>query len=397
MAVKNKPSTKAKPLLMVSESMRNADMYYATRFLAADPFIYLRFPHEGKDILIVSQMEYERAIKESIVNEVRSTLDYGYNIKTEELIIKVLQEESINAIEVPKYFSLYTAEELRKRGIEVTAVEEVMIAKERAIKNEQEIKYLKKAQRACENAMGIAIALIKSSSVKDNLLMENGEILTSERIKACIEHALIDSGCACDVGEPIVACGKRAADPHFTGSGPIFAYEPIVIDISPRLKTERYFADITRTVVKGEPEKEIEEMYEVVKHAQDAALALVKEGVTCTEVHNLVCDIIEERGYGTIRKRSKKGFIHSTGHGVGLDLHENPKVGDNDYELRRGNVITIEPGLYDPELGGVRLEDMVLVLKNGCENLTSFEKKLVIKPFSFRKKRKAFTEKKNNL
>jgi len=378
MAVKNKPNTKAKPLLMVSESMRNADMYYATRFLAADLFIYLCFPQEGKDILIVSQMEYERAIKESIVNEVRSTLDYGYKIKTEERIAKILLEERINAIEVPKYFPLFTADALRKRGIEVIPVEEVMMTKERAIKDDQEINYLRKAQRACEHAMELAIEVIKKSSVKDNLLLENGEVLTSERVKAYIEHALIDSGCTCDSGEPIVACGKSAADPHFTGSGHIFAYEPIIIDIFPRLKLERYYADMTRTVVKGEPKNEIEEMYEAVKHAQDAALALVKEGVTCKEVHNLVCDIFEERGYETIRKGSKKGFIHSTGHGVGLDLHENPKVADNDYELRKGNVIAIEPGLYDPEVGGVRLEDMVLVLKNGCENLTRFEKNLVI-------------------
>ncbi len=367
-----------KPLLMVSESMHNADMYYATHFLAADPFIYLRFPREGKDILIVSQMEYERARKESSVKEVRSTLDYGYDLKTEELIAKVFQEESINAIEVPRYFPLYTAEELRKKGIKVVPVEELSITKEREVKEEQEIGYLRKAQRACEHAMGIAIGIIKKSTVKGDFLTENGRILTSERIKADIEHVLIDSGCACDGGEPIVACGKRAADPHFTGFGSILMNAPIIIDIFPRLKSERYYADMTRTVVKGEPEKKIQEMYEAVKQAQNAAFALIKEGITCKEVHNRVCDVFEDAGYGTIRKKSKTGFIHSTGHGVGLDLHEKPKVGDNDYQLRRGNVITIEPGLYDPEVGGVRLEDMVLVLKNGCENLTRFEKKLLI-------------------
>ncbi len=367
-----------KPLLMVSESMHNADMYYATHFLAADPFIYLRFPREGKDILIVSQMEYERARKESSVKEVRSTLDYGYDLKMEELIAKVFQEESITAIEVPRYFPLYTAEELRKRGIEVVPVEELSITKEREVKEEQEIGYLRKAQRACEHAMETAIAVIKKSVVKGDFLMENEETLTSERVKAYIEHALIDSGCACDGGEPIVACGKRAADPHFTGTGTILVNEPIIIDIFPRLKSERYYADMTRTVVKGEPEKKIQEMYEAVKQAQNAAFALIKEGITCKEVHNRVCDVFEDAGYGTIRKKSKTGFIHSTGHGVGLDLHENPKVGDNDDQLRRGNVITIEPGLYDPEVGGVRLEDMVLVLKNGCENLTRFEKKLTI-------------------
>ncbi|MCW3142178.1 MAG: Xaa-Pro peptidase family protein [Methanophagales archaeon] len=369
---------KTKPLLMLGESMHNADMYYATRFLASDPFIYLRLPREGKDILIVSQMEYERAKKETIVKEIRTSLDYGYDLKTEELIAKVLHEESINAIEVPRYFPLFTAEELRKKGIKVVPVEELSITKKRAIKDEQEVNYMKKAQRACEHAMEIALEVIKKSVVKDNLLLENGEIVTSERIKAYIEHDLIDSGCTCDGGEPIVACGKRAADPHFTGSGSILADEPIIIDISPRLKLERYYSDMTRTVVKGESEKEIKEMYETVKHVQDSALALIQEGVTCKEVHNLVCDIFEERGYGTIRKKSKTGFIHSTGHGVGLNLHENPSVGDNDYELRKGNVITIEPGLYDPEVGGVRLEDMVLVLENGCENLTRFEKELTV-------------------
>jgi len=377
-SAKMKTWDNTKPLLMLSESMHNADMYYATRFLASDTFIYLRFPREGKDLLIVSQMEYERARKESIVKEVRSTLDYGYGLKTEELITKVLQEEGINAIEVPRYFPLFTADELRKKGIKVASVDELSITKEREIKDEQEIGYIRKAQRATERAMETALAVIKKSSVKGNFLLERGEILTSERVKTYIEHALIDSGCTCDSGEPIVACGKRAADPHFSGAGSIHVNESIIIDIFPRLKTERYYADMTRTIVKGEPEKELKEMYEAVKHAQNAAFALIKEGITCKEVHNLICDIFEEGGYGTIRKRSKTGFIHSTGHGVGLDLHEKPKVGDNDYELRRGNVITIEPGLYDPEIGGVRLEDMVLVLKNGCENLTRFEKKLMI-------------------
>ncbi|MEA2032585.1 MAG: aminopeptidase P family N-terminal domain-containing protein [Euryarchaeota archaeon] len=126
--------------------MHNADMYYATHFLAVDPFIYLRVPHEGKDILVVSQMEYERARKESMVTEIRSSLDYGSDLKTEEFITKILLEERINAIEVPRNFPLFTAEELRKNGIEVVPVEQVMMTKERATKDEPEISYMKKAQ-----------------------------------------------------------------------------------------------------------------------------------------------------------------------------------------------------------------------------------------------------------
>lgn len=367
-----------RPLLMVSESMRNADMYYATRFLATDPFIYLSIPREERELLIVSQMEFERARKESRVKEIRSSLAYGYDLKMEELIFRVLQKEGIEAIEVPGYFPLYLAEELRKRGIDVVPVEEVIITRKREVKDQQELTYMRRAQRACENALACALAVITRASVKGEFLVENGELLTSERIKATIEHALIDSGCTLDSGEPIVACGAAAADPHYTGQGPLRAHEPIIIDIFPRLKVARYCADMSRTVSKGEPTREITEMYDAVKHAQDAAVARVRAGVTCKEVHSLVCDLFEERGYETIRKGGKKGFIHSTGHGVGLNVHENPRVGENEYILKKGNVITIEPGLYEPGVGGVRLEDMVLVLDQGCENLTRFVKELVL-------------------
>jgi Xaa-Pro aminopeptidase len=377
------------PLLMFSESMHNADMYYATRFLSADPFVYLRFPpkkeakgeEKENDIIIVSQMEYERARRESTADKIRSTLDYGYNIKPEELITKVLHDERVKEIQVPRYFPIYVADVLRNKGINVVTVEEkgVGVMKGRETKTEKEIGFMRKAQRASENAMETAITVIKKSYLKGNMLIlrENENPLTAERVKSYIGHALIDFGCTTEE-EPIVACGKDAVNPHFSGSGPIFADEPIIIDIFPRLKVERYFADMTRTVVRGKVGKEIKEMYEAVLEAQNVAFSRVKEGVNCRDVHNVVCDVFEARGYDTIRKGSKKGFIHFTGHGVGLDLHENPSVGDNDYVLQRGNVITIEPGLYYPEVGGVRLEDMVVVQKKGCENLTRCDKKLDI-------------------
>jgi len=373
-----------KALLMVSGSVYNADMYYATRFLSLDPFIYIR-DTSGRAIIIVSPMEYERAKKESILSEIRSTADYDggdANERREELIIlKALREEGIDEVEVPKYFPLYIADSLRKAGIAVTPVEELELTKEREVKAEWEIEYIKKAQRACEDAMRVAIEEIRNARIDGECLVANGgegEILTSERVRASIEHALVDSGCSCDGGEPIVACGKGASDPHFSGYGTIFAHEPIIIDIFPRLKSGRYFADMTRTVVRGEPSSVLKEMYEAVKFAQESAEESVREGVRCSDVHNLVCDIFEDMGYETTRTNANRGFIHSTGHGVGLDVHERPYIGDNDYVLREGNVITIEPGLYEPEVGGVRLEDMVLVRKSGCENLTRFEKRLVI-------------------
>ena len=362
------------PLLMVDGSQHNGDMFYATKFLAWDPFVYLRLPSD--DILYVSSMEYERAEKESCVKEIRSLSDYGYKIKRHERIANILAEEKLTSIEVPRYFSLYLADELRKKGIDVLPAEDLIMTKEREIKDEVEIASIRKVQLACEHAMNSAITIIKQSSIKNDCLMNDGKILTSERIRTYIEYALFDMGCESSVGDPIVACRKQAADPHCRGYGPLHANEPIIIDICPQSKSERYFADMTRTVVNGKPSNKIQEMFDVVAYAQIAALDLVKEGTNCAEIHNLVCDIFEESGFGTIRTKSKTGFIHDTGHGVGLDIHEMPDVADFDYVLREGNVITLEPGLYDPEVGGVRLEDLVVVRKNGCENLTRLEKRL---------------------
>jgi Xaa-Pro aminopeptidase len=367
-----------RPLLMVSESRRNADMYYATRFLVSDPIIYLCDLPEERELLVVPQMEFERAKKESKVKEIRSTLEYGRDLKLEELLAAIFQDERLKAVEVPRYFSLYTAEELRKQGIEVVPVEDVPLTKAREVKSAQELRYVNKAQRACEKAMAVALRTIRSAQVKGGVLRVEDGVLTSEGLRAAIEHTLLDAGCTCDSGEPIVSSGTSTADPHSVGSGPLLADEPIILDIFPRLKRERYFADMTRTVVNGEPTQAIREMYLAVLEAQNAALALVKAGVRCREVHYCVCDLLEARGYETLRKGGRKGFIHSTGHGVGLNVHENPRVGDNEQVLRRGAVITLEPGLYEPDLGGVRVEDMVLVLEHGCENLTRFEKKLVL-------------------
>ena len=191
-----------------------------------------------------------------------------------------------------------------------------------------------------------------------------------------IDHTLLDFGCEAE--EIIVSCGKDTANPHGTTDGPLRANAPIILDIFPRSKKKRYFADMTRTVIHGEASEELKEMYEAVLAAQEKGLEMVKPGVSAADVHNAVCDIFEKRGYDTYRSGSKVGFIHSTGHGVGLDVHELPGVGESGVLLETGNVITIEPGLYYPETGGIRLEDMVLVTENGCENLTGLEKRFVL-------------------
>jgi Xaa-Pro aminopeptidase len=147
--------------------------------------------------------------------------------------------------------------------------------------------------------------------------------------------------------------------------------EHVIVDIFPKSRTHGYYADFTRTVI-IEENKEIESMLEAVIEAKKRAISVIREGVEARDVHHAVCDVLESRGYHTLRNKAKEGFIHSTGHGVGLEVHEEPKILENENKLKSGMVFTIEPGLYYKKLGGVRTEDVVVVTKHGCEVLTSY-------------------------
>ncbi|RLG36042.1 MAG: aminopeptidase P family protein [Candidatus Alkanophagales archaeon] len=358
-------------LLIFGDSVRNADMYYLTRLLAPDPFTYIR-GDDGSELLIISQMEVERARQEAKVKNVRASSEFGK--KAEDVIAAALKELGVRGVEVPKYFPLWLAEELRQRGFAVTPKFDHVEARE--VKSRREISLIRQAQRACEAAMQRVLSEIENARVRNGVLVSGRRTLTSERLRTLVAHTLLDNGCfAHDI---IISCGKDSANPHFAGAGALKADEPIVLDFAPQLLKERYFSDMTRTVVKvegGVPLK-VKEMFEAVLEAQRGALERIRAGVPCKEVHDAVCDFFEELGYGTLRKNAKTGFIHSTGHGVGIALHEPPTLGDNEYVLKKGNVVTVEPGLYEPEVGGVRLEDVVVVRQDGCENLTKFEKRL---------------------
>ncbi len=374
---------KADAFLMTGDS-HDADMYYATRFFASDSFTYLQTKN-ANEILFLSEMERGRAEMESRISDIRTTDEYDFKSKVKargdpaqgyvDCLAELLQKEGIKKIAVPRHFPLFTAQTLKEEGFTVMPIKSPL-REMRMKKDETEIEHITSVQDACETAMQSAIDLIKNAIVTDGVLYHNGYTLTSEHIRAQIEHTLLDMGCEAD--STIVACGKKSANPHWEGEGAMLENEPIVIDIFPRSKKRRYYADMSRTVLKGKPSKELADMYIAVIAAQDAAFSQVKIGARCSDIHNTVCDTFEKMGYYTIRNNSKVGFIHSTGHGVGLDIHELPNVGDNDYVLEEGNVITIEPGLYDPAIGGIRIEDLVVVTKDGYNNLTKFEKEFVV-------------------
>ncbi len=367
--------------LMIDDSS-NASMYYSTGFKASDTFTFLHT--DGKSVLMVPDLEKSRAEKEADVDKVESTSRYrkGDTRGDEESQVRVLEkflkEHGVEKLGVPKDFELGKAEKLREKGFEIETTED-FIQECRIQKTEEEVEKLREVQQITEEAMQKVENMIEESEVQDEELYLNGEKLTSERIKKEIKVFLLEKECETPE-DMIVASGAESADPHSTGSGPIKEGETIVVDIFPR-HSSLYFGDMTRTFVKGESSGEVRKMYEAVQEALEKALKFLESGagVSAEELNDKVCDVLEEHGYQTPRQGEiESGFLHSTGHGVGLDLHEPPRLGPGGGELEPGTVVTVEPGLYIPEIGGVRLEDMVLITEDGYENFNSMNKELEV-------------------
>ena len=371
---------------LIDADSRNSDQYYLSGFDAPDPFVTL---YNGEVHLLFSRsLEYGRAKREARAATVQrgSEFDYGRKIEQygqgeaqDRVLVEFLNQHGVSSVATPPRFPLSTADGLREFGIDVTPDDDGKVTEIRARKTDEEIDNIRDAQHANEAAMARAAELIASATPdEDGHLHADGEVLTSERVKKEIEVTLLRHGCALD--ETIVACGVDAADPHDRGSGPLQANEPIIIDIFPRHKTTKYHSDMTRTFCHGEPSETLREWYDLTAEAKAVALDALEPDVEGGEVHDAVCDVYEDADLPTLRSdpTTETGFIHSTGHGVGLDVHELPGVAPGADTLEPGHVVTIEPGLYDPDVGGVRIEDIVVVTEDGYENLTDYEESLVV-------------------
>ena len=382
------------PLLFYGNSYHHPDLYQSTRFLAPDAFVALE--HGDERIIVASSLEHGRAEKESRATAVRNLMEFGFRelsaqgLDSDQIMATVLQrflaERGIAKTSVPRYFPVGIADRLRALGVELVVAPD--LAARRRTKRPDEIACIEKAQRATEEAWASGVAAIARASVRsDGVLVLDGEVFTAERLRGIVEQELLARDCLTPE-RTITAPGPQAADPHELGHGPLRANEPIVMDIYPQ-HGSRYWADMTRTVSKGQPADEIRRMYEIVRRAQDEAIAMLRPGVTGKEIHERVEDIIFEAGYDTLRPGQKhdvsdptiKGFFHGTGHGVGLEIHELPSIGRGKWgmvPLEPGDVVTIEPGIYDPKIGGVRLEDMLEVTESGARNLTKAPRELVV-------------------
>lgn len=364
--------------LIIASSEQCSDLYWATKFYVPDPIIFLE--HRGKKILVASDLEFSRAKKEAHVHQVLSTSDYERKLKKAggkkrspgDVLDLVLRERKIKALEVPSYFPIHQAELLKKWGYKVVSLPDPFYP-ERGIKTLEEKKNITQALRATEAGIQAAIDVLKKSKVKSGKIYKNGSVLTSEALRQVIEMRMMECGA---LGQhTIVACGKQAADPHCRGTGPLYAHQTIVMDVFPKSMATGYYGDITRTVLKGRASDTLRKMYAAVKRAQENGIKAVRAGVDAAVVHGEVQKTLDAAGFktGTVKGRPE-GFIHSTGHGLGLDIHEAPRVSRLSNRLRRGNVVTVEPGLYYERLGGIRIEDVVYVTKTGCEVLTRIPK-----------------------
>jgi Xaa-Pro aminopeptidase len=227
----------------------------------------------------------------------------------------------------------------------------------RAVKTSREVNAIEDVQRATESAMKRALDLISGAKIRKDVLYRGAVPLTSEFVRESMQRVLV--GADCHAMETIVSCGEESAVPHITGSGPLHAHQPVVIDIFPRSEKTGYYTDMTRTVCRGEAAPEIREMYQAVKGAQAHAAGKIRPGATGDEVHQAAVDFFKE-------------CIHNLGHGVGLEVHELPSLGPGGERLLPGNVVTNEPGLYYPGLGGVRLENIGVVTRDGWRCITVF-------------------------
>ena len=361
-------------LLAMGSPQEKPDIRYSAGFSVPDPVVYVQ--QATKKYLIVSLLDRELARRVApdiqvyspdalrIPRALRGTLS-GW-------IVGLLRELGLRTVTVAADFPVRAADQLRHAGLHLCVADGPLVPA-RAIKTCAEVDRITACQRAAVQAMRGAIRLIAHARVdKKNRLHVRGRLLTSEHVRRAIYRVLVDHNCT---GEgTIVACGEQAATPHGVGHGPLRAHQGIVIDIFPRHLEHGYWGDLTRTVVKGTPSPALQKMYAAVKAAQTAALAEIRAGVSCRRVHFAAAAVLARRGFKTgLLNGQAQGFIHSTGHGIGLEVHEAPSLSLRPGRLRAGHVVTVEPGLYYFRYGGVRIEDTVLVTRSGCQKLAACE------------------------
>jgi Xaa-Pro aminopeptidase len=376
--------------LMAGIPALNSTFYWRLRFSVMDPAALVELPptvEGGKSILILRDIEMERARQHACVDLVGCPADYmpeaglsgDRETATAQAVAECLRRYGIKHVIADRTLPLIYADQLQRVGIDVQCDTEWGVIDRRS-KDEQEVERLREAQRVTEVAMQLACEMVASATAgRDGVLQRDGQPLTSEQVRAAVDVWLLERGYTNPTS--IIAGGPQGADCHNVGAGPLRTEQPVIIDIFPRNRETLYNGDCTRTVVHGQIPDGVQRMRDAVAAAKAAAIAACRAGVTGEAVHEATEQAITSHGYslGLPSEDDSEDYCaltHGTGHGVGLDVHEPPLLDKGGPELVVGDAVTIEPGLYSKAVGGVRLEDLVVVTEDGCENLNRLQEGL---------------------
>src|SRR6185436_7876199 len=346
------PMNRTDARLIYSASDTDANMLWATRFFAPDPFIFI--VKRGKRYLVMNDLELDRAKSQAAVDKVLSYSSYqkrwqsrGTQFPTPaQILLEVFADLKTKSVEVPSTFPVHLADQLRKMKIRIEPKPDPFWP-EREFKTSEEVRSISRSLRAAELGMEAGIDAIRRTEIrKDGYLYLDGTRLTSEILKRIINTAIMAQGYV--PSHTIAASGNQCVDPHNQGSGPIKANTSIIMDIFPRSQRTGYFGDITRTVVRGRASERLKHAYHCVAMGQEIGFRRIKDGAGARDIHCEIMALFNGEGFptGPIDGRMQ-GFFHGTGHGLGLDIHEAPSFGQRSLNtLRNGNVVTVEPGLY---------------------------------------------------
>ncbi len=349
-------------------------MLYFGRVEVHDPFI--AFGARGRKITLQSPLELGRVRRASDFDAVlpleewrdRARKKHGPKAGLAEIIVTAARAHGVRRFRVPADFPAGLFLKLRQLGLRLDIVEE-MLFPERELKSPAEAAAIREGNGLCSVGFTTAEKILRAARIKGRKLLHRGKVLSSESLRFAIEVAIKERGG--DAQDTIVAGGDQACDPHERGSGPLRPHELIIIDIFPRVLKTGYYGDMTRTYLKGRPREVQRRMVDTVRLAQKAALGLIRAGVDGRKVHAAVNEVFTAAGYETKHGRNgSTGFFHGTGHGLGLAVHEPPRLSTVKCPLEAGSVVTVEPGLYYPGLGGCRREDVVQVTTGRAKMLS---------------------------
>lgn len=368
--------------LIVASSEASADQLYATRFFVPDAFVYLEKGKRSR--ILLSDLEVDRGRASAQVDAVDAYSDFEAPLKKkragerpafDEVLIAYLRKQRVQRAEVPGDFPFGLACQLQAAGIRLDPADGFFFPA-RETKTEAEQGQIRQALVMTAEALKRGFEVLHEAEVlKNRRLRWRGKPLTSEILRAEIDTVCLRMG-----GLPantIVAGGEQACDPHERGSGPLRAGELIILDCFPRQAANGYYGDLTRTVIKGRASEAQRELWETVGRGQKLAFQSMKPRVNGGKVHERVQQFFTDAGYPTEQKAGRwSGFFHGTGHGLGLELHEAPRFAATTF--KSGQVLTVEPGLYYPGLGGVRTEDVAVVTAKGAQWLSKLADPLEI-------------------